>query len=348
MKDVLRNTWYVAAWASEVPAGALLARTFLDEPVVMFRDADGQPTALMDRCPHRFAPLSMGTLKEQGASVECPYHGLRFDAQGQCVFNPHGDGKIPKAAHVHRYPMVERYSALWIWMGEPARADAALIPEFDFLVPETWAVGTGHMAVDGHYELESDNILDLSHIEFLHPLFASEGVRRGTLECIQEGEAVWSKRMITRDTPTEYIYNIFNVRRDALVDRWLDVRWHAPALMALWTGGVESGQPREAGVTVPTAHLFTPKSQTRTHYFYAMSFPRSIGPMAETLAQDNVRALQGPFEREDKPMIEAVQQRMAGQDLLSLKPVLLAGDAAGMRARRLLRERILAESASQA
>lgn len=344
MNGVLRNTWYVAGWAEELKAGQLLARRLLDEPVVLFRDDQGMPAALLDRCPHRFAPLSMGKLIEDGQGVECPYHGLRFDARGRCVHNPHGDGSIPKAAVVRRYPVVERYSALWIWMGDETKADPDLIPVFDFLVPEAWAVGTGVMAVDGHYELESDNILDLSHIEFLHPLFASEGVRNGTLECVQEGDAVWSKRLITEDRPPEYIYRVFNVSEDTLVDRWLDVRWNAPALLALWTGGVASGRSRDEGVTVPSAHFFTPESERRTHYFYAMSFSRALGLVAEQLAVANVQALRGPFEREDKPMIEAVQQRMAGSDLLALKPVLLAGDAAGMRARRILRTLIAAES----
>ena len=56
----LRNAWTVAAWATELPAGELLARTLLDEPLVFYRDASGTPRALADRCPHRFAPLSMG------------------------------------------------------------------------------------------------------------------------------------------------------------------------------------------------------------------------------------------------------------------------------------------------
>jgi len=70
-----------------------------------------------------------------------------------------------------------------------------------------------------------------------------------------------------------------------------------------------------------------------------------MGPMADQLAADNVATLKGPFEREDKPMIEAVQQRMAGRELWSLKPVLLPGDAAGVRARRILQARIKAEQA---
>jgi len=65
----LRNAWTVAAWAHELPAGTLLARTLLDQPLVLYRDAAGAPRALADRCPHRFAPLSMGQLCDGGASL---------------------------------------------------------------------------------------------------------------------------------------------------------------------------------------------------------------------------------------------------------------------------------------
>jgi phenylpropionate dioxygenase-like ring-hydroxylating dioxygenase large terminal subunit len=341
----LRNAWTVAAWADELTPGKLLARTLLDETIVLFRGADGRPQALLDRCPHRFAPLSMGQLCDGGASVQCPYHGLRFDGSGACVHNPHGDGRIPAAAQVRSYPAVERWSAVWIWMGDAARADAALIPEFAFNDPQHWAVGTGSMVVDAPYELEIDNILDLSHIEFMHPLFASEAVRRAEVKCEQDGETVWSKRFMAEDREVpDFIRQVFQVP-DGPVDRWLDVRWNAPASMALWAGGVAHGRPPEQGVVSQQMHCFTPESAQRTHYFYSISFPRAMGPMAEELAAQNVAALRGPFEREDKPIVEAVGRRMAGAALFDLKPVLLPGDAAAVRARRLLQAAIAKENA---
>ncbi|WP_085316723.1 aromatic ring-hydroxylating dioxygenase subunit alpha [Derxia lacustris] len=347
MKNVLRNAWYVAGWAGELEGETLLARQLLGEPVVMFRDAAGAVHALADRCPHRFAPLSMGRLCDGGKAVECAYHGLRFDSAGSCVLNPQG-GTIPKAARVRRYPLVERYSALWIWFGDEAEADPALIPEFDFLVPEHWAVGTDHMLVDAHYELESDNILDLSHIEFLHPIFSSAAVRRGEIECVQDGSTVWSRRTMLDDDLPPFLRQAFGIPEGARADRWLDVRWNAPAQLALWAGAAVAGQPREQGRVTPSAHLFTPASETGTHYFFAIGFPRALGPMAETLAAQNIAALRGPFQNEDKPIVEAVARRMGTNDLQSLKPVLLAGDAAAMRARRILQAMIAAEAAAAA
>lgn len=345
MTRYLRNAWTQAAWANELQPGQLLARTLLDEPLVFFRDAQGRPQALHDRCPHRFAPLSMGRLCDDGAAVQCPYHGLRFNGSGACVHSPHGDGRIPAAAKVRGYPLVERHSALWVWMGDAALADPALIPDFGFNDPAHWAVGTGSMLVDAPYELEIDNILDLSHIEFMHPLFSSEAVRRAEVACEADGGTVWCRRFMAddRDVP-EFLRQAFQVPEGA-IDRWLHVRWQAPASMALWAGGVAHGRPPEQGIVSQQAHCFTPVSATQTHYFYSISFPKAMGPMAQALADDGVQALRAPFEHEDKPIVEAVGRRMAGAALFDLKPVLLAGDAAAVRARRLLQAAIEKESA---
>lgn len=342
----LRNTWYVAAWSREVISGTLLRRRLLGEQIVLFRDAQGAAKALLDRCPHRFAPLSLGRLCDGGDSVQCGYHGLRFDTDGQCVHNPHGDGRIPKAAVVRAYPVIERFSAIWIWMGEANKADPALIPQFPFLVPEDNYVACDKIEIDSHYELESDNILDLSHIEFMHPLFSSDHVSQGRFECIQDGDTIWSKRFIEDDTLPAFLHNAFGFAPGQKADRWLDCRWDAPACMALWTGAVTAGDVREKGQEVAGAHIFTPETEARTHYFFASTFPRSMGPHAEQMAIESLAAATGPkgvFTAEDKPMIEAQAENMDGEDFWSLKPILLNIDAAAVRVRRLMAQKIAAE-----
>src|SRR3977135_4689040 len=113
----LRNAWFVAAWSDDLADGQLLARTILKEPGVLYRKSDGHVAALQDRCPHRFAPLSMGKVVN-GDSIQCPYHGLEFDASGVCVLNPHGSKNIPPRARVRSYPGTEKHKAIRIWRGE--------------------------------------------------------------------------------------------------------------------------------------------------------------------------------------------------------------------------------------
>ena len=125
----VRNAWYVAAWDHEV-GRSMLRRIILDEPVVLFRTTEGKAVALEDRCCHRQAPLSMGKLV--GNIVTCPYHGLQYDPSGACVKIPSQD-RVPPSAKVKSYPLVEKNHWLWVWLGDPAKADPKLIEDFHWL-----------------------------------------------------------------------------------------------------------------------------------------------------------------------------------------------------------------------
>ena len=111
----LRNVWYMAAWADEVGDG-LFSRRVAGRPVLLYRTEEGSLVALEDRCPHRFAPLSRG--RRDGDRVVCGYHGLTYDASGQCVHNSLAGG-IPKGARVPSFPVVERDTIAWVWLGDP-------------------------------------------------------------------------------------------------------------------------------------------------------------------------------------------------------------------------------------
>ena len=117
----LKNGWYCAGWSGEL-SEAPIGRRMLDQPVMVFRSETGEAVALEGRCPHRFAPLHIGTIEHD--RITCPYHGLVFDRGGACVFNPHGD--IPKEAKLRTYPVAERDGIVWVWMGEPEKADPSL------------------------------------------------------------------------------------------------------------------------------------------------------------------------------------------------------------------------------
>src|SRR3546814_1656634 len=73
----LRNSWYLAAWQDEIPGSGTVVRVILGDPVVLFRNENGEAKALLDRCPHRFAPLSSGGVAD--GILACAYHGLAFD-----------------------------------------------------------------------------------------------------------------------------------------------------------------------------------------------------------------------------------------------------------------------------
>lgn len=330
----LRNCWYQAAWASEV-GDAPLARTLLDTPVVLFRDGKGV-AALLDRCPHRFAPLSVGTVR--GGALTCGYHGLAFDGAGRCVRNPHGP--VTGAMRTTAFPVVERHTAVWIWMGERERADPDLIPDLSFIdeTPETARIPL-YMPTKAGYQLLTDNIMDLSHADYLHA-DSLGGVITDASERVFERDgalvAEWTN-------PGCQAPGMFQGRYPSPqpIDYWIEVAWRAPAVMVLGTTVVPQGRPRGWSDHIYALHNMTPETATSTHYFMCATRREQTEDAGFSAMLKG--ALEHAFLGEDKPMVEAQQALMGDNDFSSLGPILLRIDTASVRVRRELERRIAAE-----
>jgi len=163
----VKNAWYCAGWDYSVTLArdAILARQIAGERVVLFRTPDGKVHAFEDRCPHRQAALSMG--RKEGDTLRCMYHGLRFATDGRCVEVPARD-RIPERARVRVFPVVERDSWIWVWMGDPEQADESLIPFAVGPGAEGWNIWTSEMSVNANYRLEIINLADLGHLTWVH------------------------------------------------------------------------------------------------------------------------------------------------------------------------------------
>ena len=343
--NYLRNAWYVAAMHDELLPGNLLARTYLDEPLVLFRNAAGEPQALADRCPHRFAPLSAGKLCDGGNIIQCGYHGLRFNGEGHCTGNPHGNGAIPKAAVIKAYVVRERHGLIWLWAGQPEEADESLIPDYS-AATTAHPDGTirGYMPTDCNAELFVDNILDLTHVDFLHPTTLGSGaLSRVKAEVTDLGDQSVKISWISNGDVAPFMFDMHLREQGRPTEQWTEVTWTAPSTMLLRVGATLQGEAREAGVDTLNLHLATPESATRTHYWYWSTRSFSLTPEANALATPMIV---NAFKLEDKPMLEAQQQRIGTSDFWSLKPVLLPGDAGAVRVRRKLRALIEAEAST--
>jgi phenylpropionate dioxygenase-like ring-hydroxylating dioxygenase large terminal subunit len=336
--DFLRNCWYQAAWAAELDAGSL-ARTILDERILFFRKQDGGVAALQDRCPHRFAPLSAGRIAE--GVVTCGYHGLAFSSSGQCVNNPYGP--ITEPMKVRSFPAAERHSGIWIWMGDPNLANDALIPDLSFIdeTPDT-ARNTLYIPTEANYQLACDNIMDLTHTDYLHPdtlggpvtgaktrVFRRDGhivVEWVHLNCVAPG-------LFQRKVPSP-----------AKCDFWIEVSWQAPGAMVLSVAVVPEGQPRQREDVLQSLHNMTPETGKSTHYFMCGTRKHSVDDVA--LSEITRAAIKNAFLTEDKPMVEAQQKSMGDNDFWALQPLILSGDAGAIQARRELAKLISAETAA--
>jgi vanillate O-demethylase monooxygenase subunit len=338
----LRNVWYMAGWSEELDQN-LLSRRIAGRPTVFYRKLDGSIAALLDRCPHRFAPLSKG--KREGDSLVCPYHGLTFDAQGACVRNPFS-GTIPAAARVTSWACEERDGIVWMWGGEPGEADPAKIPDFCVVRHQPGRkVLRGYTHVQAPYEFCTDNLLDLSHIEFVHTgTFGGEGVIfAGKHEVIDEGETLhsnWWMPGVAAPAPTRPPFE-----EGQLTDHWLDMRWNAPATMSLNLGATLPGRPREEGYSIGgQAHIVTPETETTCHYFTCNARHNNIDDPA--LDAFLTQLFAEAFDVEDKPIIEASFANMEASDFWSAKPLSLGVDQGGTRARRKIEALLKAEAAN--
>ncbi len=332
----LRNAWYVAGWASDLGAEPQ-AKVFLETPVALFRDGDGQAQAIGGRCPHRFAPLGHGKVVE--GALQCPYHGLRFGTDGACVFSPHPGGDRPQAS-VAAFPLVERHALLWIWIGNAARADPATIPDFSWLDNPKVETVRGATLAEGHYELYSDNILDLSHAGFVHPALDASAWTKGTRKFWQDGETVHAHYAQPNDFLSEGISAILGTegRRQDFDGH---VVWHAPATLSFDFRTGDPDTPFDALCTMPSLHAFTPETANTTHYLWATGRDFAVGDTEFSTAMRG--ALEYAFEHEDMPLIRDAHRLMAGIEFWDLRPLVLEGDGAAIRARRQLRKMIAAE-----
>jgi nitrite reductase/ring-hydroxylating ferredoxin subunit len=164
-----RRWWYPACQSSDLGRRPR-SITLMDQPLALFRDNDGRPGAVVDRCAHRNAPLSLGSVHGDGC-LECPYHGWRYDTTGRCTAIPGlASGGSSPTRDVIAHATTEQGGFVWVW-GEP-RAEPSGEP---FPMP---GLGGGRVVfpcdLDATLHAALENTLDVPHTAFLH-----RGIFRG-------------------------------------------------------------------------------------------------------------------------------------------------------------------------
>jgi vanillate monooxygenase len=331
----LRNQWYAAATSAEL-GKTPLARTICNEPLVIFRGENGTVAALTDRCPHRKAPLSSGEVV--GNDIQCGYHGIRFAADGACVHVP-GNAMVGRGFRARSFPVCEIHGLVFVWLGE-ALADPTLIPDFGENVKPGWTGVHGRLYVKGNYQLLIDNILDLTHVVFVHKTtLAGGGVTEAPLEVSIDGDVVRAQRLM-RNVDTAPIYKAAR-NLHGKIDRWQFLEFRPPIYARITLGA------REAGTDVPfgtpthvVLNSFTPETERTTHYFW--STVRSWGLDDENVSKIYKDMTDLAFA-EDARIVEA-QQALIDSDPSDAPLVSLAFDRAGVGARRIIKRKLEEEA----
>jgi vanillate O-demethylase monooxygenase subunit len=339
-----RNAWYVVAFSDEVGEKPF-ARHILGSRVVFYRTADGQAVMLDDYCAHRAMALSDGK-RVAGDRIQCPYHGLEYGPDGGCALVPSQD-QIPRQMKVRSYPLVEKWKWIWAWMGDAEGADPALIPDHD-------EFGLGDhdgfrkikrfvMQIGGNFQLLHENLLDVSHITFLHEgSFDSGGIAKTPPETEVTEDTIRIGRKISEVMTGNYA-RIFEFPDGSHVDRELVSKTWVPSLNVVsnyfWPAGSNNSKPmiRHAPFAI------TPETETSCHYFVAASANYGEEPSEEALAIQNAAVMD--IFLTDKMAIESIQK--AYSTLRSPPDVSVRADEAALRFRRILAQQAARETAAE-
>ena len=339
----LKNTWYVAGWSRDYTRD-LKPETFLGENIVFFRKENGQAVALEDACPHRKLPLSKGRLK--GDVVECGYHGLTFDCQGTCVAAPTQPSRVPGRARVKSYPVADRYRLLWIWMGDPQKANPdEIFPIENYENPRWGATDGGVLDIDCNYLWVADNLLDPSHVAWVHVTsFAGAGTDDQPLTVEKTERGVLVSRWIFGQMPSPYYADLVKFQGPCDRLQYYEMCFPAIALnksvyTPVGTGG--PGKPPVSKTYVNISYNFmTPIDENRTRYFWFQH--RNTDPDDKEISERMNAGARAAFE-EDRDVLVAVHNGMAN---MATPNIDLGLDAGAKLFRRALQQRIDAEHAA--
>ncbi len=159
----LPSHWYVIGRSIEVKPKKIVSLTRFGQPIVLWRDRDGKLIVMNDRCPHRFAKLSLGELKD--GKLVCPFHGFQFDPEGSCQMVPELGRAVPKLC-VKTYSVVEKKGWIWMWWGseEPSQD----VPNWFDEVDESFCTAYMKKRWKTHLTRSIENQLDYVHLPFVH------------------------------------------------------------------------------------------------------------------------------------------------------------------------------------
>lgn len=321
----LKNSWYVAGWSKDYQK-ELRAQMLLGEKIVFYRRLDGNPVALEDACPHRKLPLSQGRLQED--RVVCGYHGLTFDCTGACVEAPTQRGNIPKRAVVRSYPVVDRYRLLWIWMGDPEKANPDDIFEIEnFDNPEWGYTEGGMLPIECNYLWVVDNLLDPSHVAWVHVTsFAGSGTDDQPLDLEKTEKGVIVSRWIYDQPPSPYYKDL--VKFEGNCDRKQHYEMCIPGIALNksvytppGTGGPDKPEGDKTYINI-SYNFMTPVDERNTMYIWFQH--RNTDPEDKLISEKMNAGARAAF-LEDKEILEAVQIGMEDMDIPNIDLALDAG-----------------------
>ena len=260
------NDWYVAAFGDDI-THQLLARTLLGKRLVFYRATDQRVVALEDRCPHRSMPLSAGTLEQD--TIVCGYHGFRFNTEGDCIEVP-SQTSCPKNVGIKAYRTHERGAVVWIWMGDAEEADLSKLPPQDWMEDADWARSQGYLSLQANYVRLHENLLDLTHLSYLHAKsFGTPDYAKAAFES-QIGDGVFALLRNVVPTTLPPVWGVpTGLTGQGQAARIVRSEFRSLGLHEVSVTFYDCHLPENERpqFRIRTAHMPTPETATSTHYF---------------------------------------------------------------------------------
>jgi vanillate O-demethylase monooxygenase subunit len=339
-----RNVWYPLTWSRNV-SRQLSRHRVLGMDLVVYRGEKGNVIALDDVCPHRLAPLSMGKLR--GDAIECGYHGMTFGADGRCVRIP-GQPVIPPNARVPSYPVSEKMGLVWIWPGDPALADPALIYDLPQFGQAGWHAAEGDaLRIETNYLNLADNLCDPAHVSFVHlSTLGNSASEEIPVEYSSGDHGVLVWRWIKDAPPIPLFAKYGNFSGN--VDRWHYYDYIAPCIAVIDFGSADAGvivdpADRGKGLRIFACHFITPVDDhvCIDHWLHVRNFSLADADTDHRLHADFRVAF-----NEDKEILEQIER--VAQARPNVKTLRLAIDAAPQRMRRIVERMVANETETRA
>jgi vanillate monooxygenase len=341
----LLNTWYVACAPDELHEKPL-GRTICDQRMVFYRGEGGVVAALEDFCPHRGAPLSLGSVCK--GQLMCGYHGLKVGCDGRTIEMP--GQRVRGFPAIRSYPVVERHGFVWVWPGDAAQADERLIPDLPWSRDPEWAFGGGLYNIACDYRLMVDNLMDLTHETYVHSTsIGQREIDETPCSTRTEGDEVITSRFMDGIQPPPFwqmALRMNGLPDDQPVDRWQICHFTPPSHILIEVGVALQGHgghaaPREVKASSIVVDFITPETATSIHYFWGMARNfQAHDPALTTQIRDG----QGKIFAEDRAMLEQQQANLLKYPERRL--LALNIDAGGVQARRVLERLIEQERAA--
>jgi vanillate O-demethylase monooxygenase subunit len=295
-----------------------------------------------DFCPHRGAPLSLGTVCD--GKLVCGYHGLEMGCKGQTVHMP--GQRVRGFPAIKSYAVVERYGFVWVWPGDPSQADEAKLPVFEFFDNPAWAYGGGLYHVKADYRLMVDNLMDLTHETYVHATSIGQPEIDETpcTTTVEGDQVILQRHMSGIQAPPfwQMAMRAHGLDPLAKVDRWQICRFTPPSHIMIDVGVALAGHggfdaPPEVKAYSVVVDFITPETETSHWYHWGMA--RQFKPEDAELTR-KIRDGQGKIFNEDMAMLQLQQANISRWP--ERKLLMLNIDSGGVQSRRII-DRLLAQ-----